>query len=101
MAVRSGQRLTPEWVTQVKKDLIESECQGLLDFIESTLTLDHLAGSDAVMVSSIDDEAPCSSPSPTVGSASSADSFDSTVSLELRGALTARLATFVPRPTIS
>jgi AAA+ superfamily predicted ATPase len=48
MAVRSGQRLTPEWVTQVKKDLIESECQGLLDFIESTLTLDDLAGSDAV-----------------------------------------------------
>jgi hypothetical protein len=48
MAVRTGQRLTPEWVTQIKKDLIESECQGLLDFIESTLTLDHLAGSDAV-----------------------------------------------------
>jgi AAA+ superfamily predicted ATPase len=48
MAVRSGQRLTPEWVTQIKKDLIESECQGLLDFIESSLTLDHLAGSEPV-----------------------------------------------------
>jgi AAA+ superfamily predicted ATPase len=48
MAVRGGQRLTPEWVAQIKKDLIESECQGLLDFIESPLTLDHLAGSEAV-----------------------------------------------------
>jgi hypothetical protein len=57
MAVRSGQRLTPEWVTQVKKDLIESECQGLLDFIESSLTLDHLAGSDAVKAWLRDDAA--------------------------------------------
>jgi ATPase family associated with various cellular activities (AAA) len=48
MATRSGQRLTVDWVSKVKKDLIESECQGLLDFIESTLTLDDMAGSDAV-----------------------------------------------------
>jgi len=57
MAVRSGQRLTTEWVTQVKKDLIESECQGLLDFIESSLSLDHLAGSDAVKAWLRDDAA--------------------------------------------
>jgi SpoVK/Ycf46/Vps4 family AAA+-type ATPase len=48
MATRSGQRLTADWVSKVKKDLIESECQGLLDFIESKLTLDDMAGSDAV-----------------------------------------------------
>jgi len=48
MATRSGQRLTVDWVSKVKKDLIESECQGLLDFIESKLTLDDMAGSDAV-----------------------------------------------------
>jgi AAA+ superfamily predicted ATPase len=50
MAVRSGQRLTADWVAKVKKDLIESECQGLLDFIESTLTLDDMAGSEPVKV---------------------------------------------------
>jgi hypothetical protein len=48
MAIRIGQRLTADWVSKVKKDLIESECQGLLDFIESKLTLDDMAGSDPV-----------------------------------------------------
>lgn len=48
MAARSGQRLTADWVAKIKKELIESECQGLLDFIESKLTLDDMAGSDAV-----------------------------------------------------
>jgi AAA+ superfamily predicted ATPase len=48
MAIRSGQRLTADWVSKVKKDLIESECQGLLDFIESKLTLDDMAGSEPV-----------------------------------------------------
>jgi ATPase family associated with various cellular activities (AAA) len=48
MATRSDQRLTADWVAKIKKDLIESECQGLLDFIESKLTLDDMAGSDAV-----------------------------------------------------
>src|SRR4029453_18107227 len=32
----------------VKKDLIERECQGLLDFVESPFTLDNVAGLDAV-----------------------------------------------------
>ncbi len=45
---QAGQRLTADWVTKVKKGLIESECQGLLDFIESSLTLDHIAGSEPV-----------------------------------------------------
>ncbi len=48
MATRSDQRLTADWVSKVKKDLIESECQGLLDFIESKLTLEAFAGSDPV-----------------------------------------------------
>ena len=48
LALKSGQRLTSDWVSKVKKDLIESECQGLLDFIESSLTLDHMAGSEPV-----------------------------------------------------
>jgi AAA+ superfamily predicted ATPase len=48
MATRSGQRLTADWVAKVKKELIESECQGLLDFIESKLTLDDFAGSDPI-----------------------------------------------------
>jgi hypothetical protein len=48
MALKGGQRLTADWVSKVKKSLIESECQGLLDFIESSLTLDHMAGSEPV-----------------------------------------------------
>ncbi len=35
-------------VGQIKKDLIERECQGLLDFVESPFTLDNVAGHDAV-----------------------------------------------------
>jgi len=48
MALRNGQRLTQSWLTGMKKDLIERECQGLLEFIESNTTLDHLAGNDAI-----------------------------------------------------
>jgi hypothetical protein len=48
VAVRSGQRITGAWLTRQKKEAIERECQGLLEFIESTLTLDHVAGLDAV-----------------------------------------------------
>ncbi|MEO5821278.1 MAG: AAA family ATPase [Vicinamibacteraceae bacterium] len=56
MATRSSQRLTAEWVAKIKKDLIESECQGLLDFIESKLTLDDMAGSEAVKAWLRDDQ---------------------------------------------
>jgi AAA+ superfamily predicted ATPase len=48
LALRNGQRLTTQWLTGTKKDLIERECQGLLEFIESSVTLDHLAGHDAI-----------------------------------------------------
>jgi AAA+ superfamily predicted ATPase len=48
VALRREERLTAAWLTDTKKDLIERECQGLLEFIESDLSLDHLAGHDAV-----------------------------------------------------
>jgi hypothetical protein len=48
MAIRNGQRLTASWLTSMKKDIIERECQGLLEFIESSVTLDHLAGSESI-----------------------------------------------------
>ena len=44
LALRNGKRLTTAWLSGIKKDLIERECQGLLEFIESPFTLDHIAG---------------------------------------------------------
>ena len=48
LALGTERRITNEWLGQIKKDLIEREAQGLLDFIESTFTLDNVAGHDAV-----------------------------------------------------
>jgi AAA+ superfamily predicted ATPase len=48
MALRNGQTITAAWLTQMKKQLIERECQGLLEFVESPFTLDQVAGHDAV-----------------------------------------------------
>jgi len=48
LALKNGQRITTAWLTRMKKDTIERECQGLLEFIESSLTLDHVAGLEAV-----------------------------------------------------
>lgn len=48
LALRNDKALTAAWVSKIKKDLIERECQGLLEFIESPFTLDHVAGHDAV-----------------------------------------------------
>jgi hypothetical protein len=48
LALRNGRRLTTGWLSRIKKDLIERECQGLLEFVESPFTLDHVAGLDAV-----------------------------------------------------
>jgi AAA+ superfamily predicted ATPase len=48
LALRNEQRITAAWLTQIKKQLIEREGQGLLSFIESTFTLDNIAGHDAV-----------------------------------------------------
>jgi hypothetical protein len=48
LALKNGERITAQWLTRMKKDTIERECQGLLEFIESDFTLDHVAGLDAV-----------------------------------------------------
>ncbi|MBA3270388.1 MAG: ATP-binding protein [Acidobacteria bacterium] len=48
LALRNGRPITAEWLGKIKKDLIERECQGLLEFIESPFTLDHVAGHEAV-----------------------------------------------------
>ena len=48
LALRNGKALTPAWLSGIKKTLIERECQGLLEFIESPYTLDHVAGLDPV-----------------------------------------------------
>jgi AAA+ superfamily predicted ATPase len=48
LALRNGKPLTSSWLTGIKKDMIERECQGLLEFIESPFTLDHVAGLGAV-----------------------------------------------------
>jgi AAA+ superfamily predicted ATPase len=48
LALGNGRQLTAAWLTDMKKDVIERECQGLLEFIESPFTLDHVAGHEAV-----------------------------------------------------
>ncbi|MGB7157889.1 MAG: AAA family ATPase [Tepidisphaeraceae bacterium] len=48
LALNNGGKLTSSWLSKMKKELIERETQGLLDFIESPFTLDHVAGLDEV-----------------------------------------------------
>jgi AAA+ superfamily predicted ATPase len=48
VALRNHDAITSSWLSQIKKDLIERECQGLLEFIESPYTLDNVAGHEAV-----------------------------------------------------
>ena len=48
LALRNGKRLTTAWLSSMKKEMIERECQGLLEFVESPFTLDNVAGLDAV-----------------------------------------------------
>jgi hypothetical protein len=48
LALRNGRKITAAWLSGIKKEMIERECQGLLEFIESPFTLDHVAGLDAV-----------------------------------------------------
>jgi len=43
-----GRTITADWLAKMKRELIEKECQGLLDFLESSFTLDHVAGHDSV-----------------------------------------------------
>jgi hypothetical protein len=48
LALNNGRTITSAWLTQMKKEMIERECQGLLEFLESPFTLDHVAGHEAV-----------------------------------------------------
>jgi AAA+ superfamily predicted ATPase len=48
LALKNGERITSQWLSRMKKDVIERECQGLLEFIESDLTLDNVAGLEPV-----------------------------------------------------
>jgi AAA+ superfamily predicted ATPase len=48
LALRNDKAITAAWLSGIKKELIEKECQGLLEFVESDFTLDNVAGHDAV-----------------------------------------------------
>jgi hypothetical protein len=48
LAIRNNQVITAAWLSQMKKQMIERECQGLLDFVESPYTLDQVAGHEPV-----------------------------------------------------
>ena len=48
IALKKNQAITAAFLTRMKKEMIEKECQGLLEFVESSFTLDNLAGHDAV-----------------------------------------------------
>ena len=47
-ALTNDRVVTAAWLMRMKKDLIERECQGLLEFLESPFTLDNVAGHDAI-----------------------------------------------------
>ena len=47
-ALTNGQSITAAWLMRMKKEMIERECQGLLEFLESPFTLDNVSGLDAV-----------------------------------------------------
>lgn len=47
-ATAGGERITAAWLSRRKKEAIERECNGLLEFLESPFTLDHVAGHDAI-----------------------------------------------------
>jgi SpoVK/Ycf46/Vps4 family AAA+-type ATPase len=46
--LKNEQKITSAWLTRMKKERIEKECQDLLEFIESPFTLDNMAGSEPV-----------------------------------------------------
>lgn len=48
LALNNDKPITSAWLTKMKKEMIERECQGLLEFLESPYTLDNVAGLDAV-----------------------------------------------------
>jgi len=45
-ALRGGEKITAAYLTRMKKELIEKEAAGRLEFIESSRTLDDVAGHD-------------------------------------------------------
>jgi hypothetical protein len=45
-ALTSGERITGAYLTRMKKELIEKEAAGRLEFLETTRTLDDVAGHD-------------------------------------------------------
>ncbi len=47
LALKKEGKITTEWLSKMKKTMIERECQGLLEFLESPYTLDHVAGHEA------------------------------------------------------
>ena len=48
LALKNDQKITAVWLASMKKEMIERECQGLLEFLESSYTLDHVAGLEPV-----------------------------------------------------
>lgn len=48
LALRNEQKITSVWLSRIKKETIERECQGLIEFLESPYTLESVAGHDAV-----------------------------------------------------
>jgi AAA+ superfamily predicted ATPase len=47
MALNNDRKITAAWLTQMKKEMIERECQDLLEFLESPFTLDNVSGHEA------------------------------------------------------
>ncbi len=47
-ALNNDRTITSAWLTRMKKDAIERETNGLLEFVESPFTLENLAGSEAI-----------------------------------------------------
>lgn len=48
LALKNGQKLTNKYLSNIKKELIEKECAGLLEFVESTKSLADVAGMEHV-----------------------------------------------------
>ena len=54
-AIHGGERLTPKIFTELKKRLIEQQCQGLLEFLEPKWGLDSVIGFDAAKAQLMED----------------------------------------------
>jgi len=54
-AAANNRPITMEFLTNIKKELIEKECYGLLEFVESPWQLDMVAGHDAAKAWLVDD----------------------------------------------